>query len=65
MGAPIVPSRYRQRYVAGVVREGDRTMFVTSGVGTSVLPVRLGVPPEIAVLTLKGKDEAASKTPAP
>ena len=65
MGAPIVPSRYRQRYVAGIVREGDRTMFVTSGVGTSVLPVRLGVPPEIAVLTLKGKDEAASKTPAP
>lgn len=66
LGAPIVPSRYRQRYVSGLIREEDRLMFVTSGVGTSVLPVRLGVPPEIAVLTLKGKDQASPPAaPAP
>ncbi|MBL0058925.1 MAG: metallophosphoesterase [Elusimicrobia bacterium] len=52
MGAPIVPSRYRQRYVSGHVVEGDQQMFVTSGVGTSVLPIRFCVPPEVAVLTL-------------
>ena len=28
-------------------------MFVTTGVGTSIIPVRLRVPPEIAVLTLR------------
>jgi predicted MPP superfamily phosphohydrolase len=28
-------------------------MFVTTGIGTSVLPFRFLVPPEIAVLTLR------------
>jgi uncharacterized protein len=51
-GPPVVPSRYGQRYAAGLVVEGGRTMFVTSGVGTSILPVRAGVPPEIVILTL-------------
>jgi predicted MPP superfamily phosphohydrolase len=34
-----------------VVAQG-RHLFVTSGVGTSIIPVRFGVTPEIAVLTL-------------
>jgi len=29
-------------------------MFVTTGVGTSIIPVRFRVPPEIAVLTVEG-----------
>jgi uncharacterized protein len=53
IGAPIVPSSYGQKYVRGHIRENDIDMFVTSGVGTSVLPVRFGVPPEIAVLTIR------------
>ena len=52
MGAPVVPSRYRQRYVSGHVEEGDQHLFVTSGIGTSLLPVRFRVLPEIAVVTL-------------
>lgn len=52
MGAPIVPSRYRQRYVRGYVEEGTEKLFVTSGIGTSLLPLRFGVPPEIVVITL-------------
>lgn len=44
MGAPIVPSRYRQRYVAGHVEEGAEQMFVTSGIGTSLLPLRVPRP---------------------
>lgn len=52
MGAPIVPSRFRQRYLSGLVQENGRTLYVTSGVGTSILPVRFRVPPEIVVLTL-------------
>lgn len=51
-GAPVVPSRFGQRYAGGIVREDGHTMFVTSGVGTSIVPVRLGVPPEIVILTL-------------
>ena len=39
--------------VAGVGRERRTTMFVSRGVGTVYVPVRINCPPEIAVLTLK------------
>jgi predicted MPP superfamily phosphohydrolase len=52
LGRRVVPSRYGARYAAGHVEEGGRHLFVTTGIGTSILPVRLGVPPEVAVLTL-------------
>lgn len=51
-GSLIVPSTYGQKYAAGLVRETDVDLFVTTGVGTSILPVRFMVPPEIAVLTI-------------
>jgi uncharacterized protein len=54
VGRLIVPSSYGQRYAAGTIRENGRTMFVTTGIGTSILPVRFRVPPEIAVLTVEG-----------
>jgi uncharacterized protein len=53
LGRLIVPSRYGERYAAGHVVEQGRHLFVTSGVGTSILPVRFRVPPEIALLTLR------------
>jgi uncharacterized protein len=57
VGCLVVPSAYGQRYVQGTVVEGRRVLFVTPGVGTSVLPVRFGVPPEISLLTLTaGRD---------
>jgi len=39
-------------YGSGVYEQGAQTMVVTSGVGTSILPVRFRVTPEIRVLTL-------------
>jgi predicted MPP superfamily phosphohydrolase len=54
-GRPIVPSRYGQRYAAGLVEEGGRSLFVTQGVGTSIMPVRLGVPPSVSVLTVRAQ----------
>jgi predicted MPP superfamily phosphohydrolase len=53
IGAPIVPSSYGQRYAAGHVVEDGRHLFVTPGVGTSILPIRFRVPPEISLLILK------------
>jgi predicted MPP superfamily phosphohydrolase len=50
--APVVPSRYGSRYAAGHVIEGRRHLFVTTGVGTSILPVRFAVPPEVVILVL-------------
>jgi predicted MPP superfamily phosphohydrolase len=52
IGSPIVPSRYGQRYVMGHIEEEGRDLFVTTGVGTSGIPVRFGVPPVISVLTI-------------
>ncbi len=39
-------------YNAGEYVEQGRHLFVTTGIGTSILPVRFGVPPEIVILTL-------------
>jgi predicted MPP superfamily phosphohydrolase len=53
LGRRVVPSRFGSRYAAGHIVEGGRHLFVTTGVGTSIVPVRFGVPPEIALLTLR------------
>lgn len=52
LGRPVVPSRYGQRYAYGHVVEGKKHLYVTSGVGMSILPVRFGVPPEIVFLDI-------------
>lgn len=38
--------------VAGTGRRDDTTLFVSRGLGTVYVPVRLGCPPEVALLTL-------------
>jgi len=53
IGPPIVRSRYGARYAAGHYLEDGRQMFVTTGIGTSVWPIRFGVPPEYVILTLR------------
>jgi predicted MPP superfamily phosphohydrolase len=49
----VIPSRFPERHGGGDVREGSQRMYVSRGIGTSRLPVRLGAPPEIAILTLR------------
>lgn len=51
-GRPVVPSKFGQRYAMGHVVEGGRHLFVSGGIGTSIVPVRFRVPPEIVILTL-------------
>ncbi len=41
-------------YPRGHFRENGRELVVSSGLGCSILPVRLGVPPEIVVIELGG-----------
>ena len=52
IGRPIVPSAYGQRFAYGHIVEGGRNMIVSSGLGLTGLPVRFGVPPEIALVTV-------------
>ncbi len=56
LGPPMVPSSFGHKYAAGHVKEHGKDMFVTTGLGTSILPFRFMVPPEVAVLTLKRAD---------
>jgi predicted MPP superfamily phosphohydrolase len=51
--ARVIPSRFGARYAAGHVVEGDRHLFVTSGVGESRWPIRLNAPPEVVLLRLR------------
>jgi predicted MPP superfamily phosphohydrolase len=55
LGTPIIPSQYGQRFASGHIVEGGRHLFVATGVGTSILPVRFGVPPEISIVALGGR----------
>ncbi|MGC2236452.1 MAG: metallophosphoesterase [Pyrinomonadaceae bacterium] len=55
LGTPVVPSSYGQKYSYGHIREKDTDIFVTSGIGTSILPFRFMMPPEIAVLTINAE----------
>jgi predicted MPP superfamily phosphohydrolase len=53
IGTPIVPSRFGAKYTSGHLFENGHHMFVTTGIGTSILPVRFRVTPEIVILTIK------------
>jgi len=52
IGTPIVASRFGSKYTAGDVFENNHHMFVTTGIGTSIMRVRFRVPPEIVILTV-------------
>jgi predicted MPP superfamily phosphohydrolase len=52
IGSPVVPSFFGQRFARGHIIERGRHLFVNTGLGTSIIPIRLGVPPEISILTL-------------
>ena len=47
-----IPSRFGTRYVYGHIVESGRHMVVSGGLGTSIVPVRLGVPPEIVHIAI-------------
>ena len=55
IGRPIEPSDFGQRYAAGHVLEDGHHLFVTTGIGTSILPIRFRVPPEIVLLTIRSQ----------
>ena len=52
---PVLGAVAAQKFpvVAGIGRQDDTTMFVSRGLGTVYVPVRINCPPEVAVLTLQ------------
>lgn len=51
-------SKYGDRYRYGWLNEMGHSIFVSSGVGTSLLPIRLGTRPEYYLITLKNNTKA-------
>ena len=51
-GAELLPIEHKE-YGCHLVRENGKALFVTSGIGTTHLPVRLVNPPEIVLVTLR------------
>ena len=52
IGRPILPLR-NKRYGCHLVEENGKRMYVTAGIGTSILPVRFLNPPEIVLITIR------------
>ncbi|QNA86040.1 phosphohydrolase [Sphingomonas sp. So64.6b] len=47
---------HREQFPCGISHQGHHAMIVTGGVGTSILPMRIGAPPEMWVVTLGPRD---------
>ncbi|WP_217362797.1 metallophosphoesterase [Roseicella sp. DB1501] len=52
--SPVVPSRFGNRYAYGAIEEEGRHLVVSGGLGNSMLPLRLGMPPELTLVELGG-----------
>jgi predicted MPP superfamily phosphohydrolase len=59
IGRPIVPLN-NPRYACHLTEEAGKTMYVTGGIGTSILPVRFLNPPEIVLITIRSAHERAA-----
>src|ERR1700722_519474 len=46
-------ARLGHRYVLGIYRRGNATLYVHPGLGTTGPPIRVGVPPEVSILVLR------------
>lgn len=53
IGPLATASRYGRRYVHGHIVEDGRHLIVSAGLGTSLLPMRIGALPEIVVVELR------------
>jgi len=52
-------ARIQTRYIAGPYRRDDQWLYVSRGIGVGAVPVRVGSPPEIDVITLQRRALAA------
>jgi uncharacterized protein len=54
---PGIGALVRRHYpvLAGLARRGGTSMFISRGVGTVYVPIRINCPPEVALVTLRGE----------
>lgn len=49
----ILPLRYGKKYKEGLFKEENTYMYVSRGVGTTILPIRFNAPPEVSLINIK------------
>jgi predicted MPP superfamily phosphohydrolase len=56
---PIVGAPFARKFpiAAGRIRRENTEMFVSRGVGTVILPLRVNCPPEVALVTLRSRGD--------
>ncbi|HEY5711415.1 MAG TPA: metallophosphoesterase [Allosphingosinicella sp.] len=52
IGAVSTMSDFGERYACGLIREDGKTLIVSAGLGTSILPLRLGAPSDLWLIRL-------------
>lgn len=52
IGAPITASSFTEETMKGIVTKDKSNLVISSGVGETGLPIRLGVPPEILIVNI-------------
>ena len=60
VGAIETGSDFGQKYVCGVIRRGSQVLVVTAGVGTSYMPMRIGAPSDLWLITIAGPRSSAA-----
>lgn len=60
-GTPATMSRFGDRYACGRIVEDGRTLIVSAGLGTSVLPFRFGTKPDMWLITLRPEKKAGPR----
>ncbi|SNS78169.1 hypothetical protein SAMN06295912_1168 [Sphingomonas laterariae] len=56
VGALSYMSAYGDRYACGHIREASKQLIVGAGLGTSLLPLRLGAVPDMWMITIRPRD---------
>lgn len=62
IGPLATASEHGRRYACGIVNEGGKTLIVGAGLGTSMLPLRIGAVPDMWLIRLSG---GPAKEPRP
>ncbi|MBI2425545.1 MAG: metallophosphoesterase [Candidatus Hydrogenedentes bacterium] len=52
-GPLLLPSAFGQKYAGGLVEGPHCRVLISRGVGMAALPIRIGVPPEVPIITLR------------